>query len=129
MGIKILLAGPEALLPQKSELNENCKLSTLAEASKASDVLMFLRVQHERHQMFELDTSRYNEDFGLNDQILSLMKEKAIIMHPGPVNRGVEISDHLVEHSRSRIFKQMENGVYTRMAILDWLFNNQEANT
>ena len=52
---------------------------------------------------------------------MKLMKTNAIIMHPGPVNRDVEILSDLVEHPKSRIFKQMENGVYTRMAILDWL--------
>lgn len=122
MGIKILLCGPEDLLPNEDSFYSNCKLSTLKEAAKVSDVLMFLRVQHERHEMFELDISKYNEQFGLNEEIISLMKENAIIMHPAPVNRDVEIKSDLVEHKRSRIFKQMENGVYTRMAILDWLF-------
>lgn len=52
------------------------------------------------------------------------MKERAIIMHPAPVNRGVEIDDSLVESKQSRIFKQMENGVYIRMAVLKRAFQN-----
>jgi aspartate carbamoyltransferase catalytic subunit len=125
MGININLCGPQALLPNNSDIKSGCKVSLLKDAAKTSDVLMFLRVQHERHEMFELETSDYNKEFGLNDEIISLMKDKAIIMHPGPVNRDVEIAGHLVEHPRSRIFKQMENGVYTRMAILNWLYENE----
>lgn len=91
------------------------------DAIKISDVVMFLRIQHERHMAFELQTENYNEHYGLNHQRIKDLKPKAIIMHPGPVNRDVEILSDLVEHPQSRIFKQMENGVYTRMAILDWL--------
>jgi aspartate carbamoyltransferase catalytic subunit len=124
MGISILLCGPEALLPEDKDLKDGCKRMLLKDAAVESDVLMFLRVQHERHEMFELETTDYNKEFGLNDEVLSLMKDDAIIMHPGPVNRDVEIASHLVEHPRSRIFKQMENGIYTRMAILDWLYKD-----
>lgn len=84
---------------------------------------MFLRVQHERHEAFELDINDYNQAFGLNHARVKMMKDKAIIMHPGPVNRDVEVLSELVEHPQSRIFKQMQNGVYTRMAILDWLYS------
>ena len=91
------------------------------EAIKKSDAIMFLRVQHERHTTSEVDTKTYNEKFGLNDERIKLVKNNAIILHPGPVNRDVEIATHLVEHEKSRIFKQMENGVYIRMAILEWI--------
>lgn len=121
LGINVLLSGPQSLLPAKKDLPSHCEVVNLKEAAQEADALMFLRVQHERHQMFELDIKDYNKNFGLNDELLSLMKKKSIIMHPGPVNRDVEILNHLVECDRSRIFKQMENGVYTRMAILDWL--------
>ncbi|UXR70331.1 MULTISPECIES: aspartate carbamoyltransferase catalytic subunit [unclassified Staphylococcus] len=84
------------------------------------DIVMLLRVQHERHdggsQGFEAST--YHEQYGLSQARYEQMKEKAIIMHPAPVNRDVEIADHLVEAPKSRIFKQMENGVYVRMAVL-----------
>ncbi len=126
MGIKVLLCGPESLLPPPQKLEDNCQVSTLKEAAKVSDVLMFLRVQHERHQAFELSIENYNNEFGLNHNIINLMPTNSIVMHPAPVNRGVEILDELVEHPKSRIFKQMENGVYTRMAILDWLYCNEE---
>lgn len=84
------------------------------------DIVMLLRVQHERHtsgnQSFQKET--YHQQFGLTDARYQRLKDKAIIMHPAPVNRGVEIADHLVEAPKSRIFKQMENGVFLRMAVL-----------
>lgn len=86
-----------------------------------TDVLMLLRVQHERHHTenwFSKET--YHEKYGLTIERERVMKDRAIIMHPAPVNRGVEIADELVEASRSRIFKQMENGVYMRMATLEY---------
>lgn len=118
---KINLCGPKELLPEENSLPINCKIKSLDEALVESDVVMFLRVQHERHHLFELDIKNYNESFGLNDRRIKLLNDKAIIMHPGPFNRDVEISSHLVEHNQSRIFKQMENGIYTRMAILEWI--------
>lgn len=84
------------------------------------DIIMLLRVQHERHENgMELSKEAYHERYGLTVQREKRMKEGAIIMHPAPFNRGVEIADDVVECSRSRIFKQMENGVYTRMAVLN----------
>lgn len=83
------------------------------------DVVMLLRIQHERHEnMFHLSAEEYHELYGLTLKRERRMKKGSIIMHPGPVNRGVEIADGLVECNRSRIFKQMQNGVYTRMAVL-----------
>ncbi len=80
---------------------------------------MLLRVQHERHDGgMELTKEQYHQQYGLTIEREQLMKEGAIIMHPAPFNRGVEIADEVVECKRSRIFKQMENGVYTRMAVL-----------
>ena len=74
----------------------------------------------ERHANLELDEKSYHTQFGMDESRLNRMKKNAIIMHPGPFNRGVEISDVVVEHPQSRIFKQMSNGVFTRMAILEW---------
>ncbi|MFJ7933074.1 aspartate carbamoyltransferase catalytic subunit [Sporosarcina sp. NPDC096371] len=85
-----------------------------------SDVVMLLRVQHERHEGEELFTKEsYHEQYGLTEQRALQMKKNAIIMHPGPFNRGVEIADSLIETAQSRIFKQMENGVYIRAAVLE----------
>ena len=80
---------------------------------------MLLRIQHERHENeMNMTKEEYHEKFGLNMERVNKMKEHAIIMHPAPFNRNVEIADDVVECSKSRIFKQMENGVFVRMAML-----------
>ncbi|VEF48468.1 aspartate carbamoyltransferase [Bacillus freudenreichii] len=92
------------------------------EAISFSDVLMLLRIQHERHDStMDLSAEHYHERYGLTVERENKMKPSGIIMHPGPVNRGVEIADSLVDSGKSRIFKQMENGVYARMAVLKHL--------
>ncbi|MFC2950176.1 aspartate carbamoyltransferase catalytic subunit [Virgibacillus sediminis] len=91
---------------------------SMDEAVKVSDVLMLLRIQHERHHGVAGPSVDYLTEYGLTKQREKKMKQHSIILHPAPVNRGVEIDSDLVECSRSRIFKQMENGVYMRMAIM-----------
>lgn len=84
------------------------------------DVVMLLRVQHERHDStMSYTKEEYLSRYGLNQARYNKLKRDAIIMHPAPVNRDVEISSVLVESEKSVIFKQMENGVYTRMSVLE----------
>ncbi|QUW21817.1 aspartate carbamoyltransferase catalytic subunit [Sporosarcina sp. Marseille-Q4063] len=91
-----------------------------------SDVVMLLRVQHERHNEKSIFTKEsYHNQFGLTLERAKRMKENAIIMHPAPFNRGVEIDEALIECPKSRIFKQMENGVYIRMAVLELILNGR----
>lgn len=117
-GMEIYLSGPSDLLPksQKSFVRE----IPFDDALPKVDAVMMLRIQLERHGGLELNQESYHRDFGLTKARLSTMKNNAIILHPGPFNRGIEITDELVEHPQSRIFKQMEKGVYARMAILEW---------
>jgi aspartate carbamoyltransferase catalytic subunit len=85
-----------------------------------ADVIILLRVQHERHETEDgFSKKQYHEQYGLTLSRYEQMKPSAIIMHPAPVNRDVEIADELVESEKSRIFKQMQNGVFIRMAILE----------
>lgn len=101
-------------------------LYSLDEALPTSDVVMLLRVQHERHQSGESFTKeQYHESYGMTLDRMHSMKENAIILHPAPFNRGVEIADEVVEGERSRIFEQMKNGVYMRMAILEFLLKEE----
>lgn len=89
------------------------------------DVCMLLRVQHERHEDgLSFDPADYHNNYGLTIERYHHLKEQAIVMHPAPVNRGVEIASELVEREQSRIFRQMENGVYTRMSILSHILDN-----
>lgn len=92
-----------------------------------TDVVMMLRVQHERHAVSALfSKENYHEEYGLTIERERKMKDTAIVMHPAPINRGVEIADSLVECSRSRIFKQMANGVFVRMAVLEYALKGRD---
>ncbi|MGI8315050.1 aspartate carbamoyltransferase catalytic subunit [Halobacillus mangrovi] len=97
---------------------------TMDEAVDRCDVLMLLRIQHERHDQTMSSTS-YLEQFGLTKEREARMKDHAIILHPAPVNRGVEIDSELVESSKSRIFRQMTNGVTVRMAVIQALMKGE----
>lgn len=95
----------------------------LDQAVQWADVVMMLRIQKERGaSLANMSDEQYLKTYGLNDHRYGMMKEHAIIMHPAPVNRGVEIADHLVEAPKSRIFKQMSNGVLVRKAVLKRAF-------
>lgn len=96
--------------------------SNLDELLPNLDIVMLLRVQNERHSnKINLSNEEYNNKYGMNMEKVKKLKSNSIIIHPAPFNRGVEISDDVVECEKSRIFKQVENGVYIRMAILEML--------
>lgn len=108
----------------KGEFETVC---TWEEILPESDVVMLLRVQHERHDNgHSFSKEEYHGKYGLTTIREKMMKKGAIIMHPAPINRGVEIADELVECERSRIFKQMHNGALVRMAILETLLKRRE---
>ena len=113
LGMDVYISGPE-------EFNDNsCKFMPFDQAVKEMDVIMLLRVQFERHtENMKLSVEDYHKQYGLTLERVSQMKPNAIIMHPAPVNRGVEIADEVVECEKSRIFPQMANGVYIRMAVI-----------
>lgn len=117
LGADVIFSGPTEWFDTHS-LSAS-RFRPIDEAIREADVVMLLRVQHERHQKKGSYTAaEYHSQFGLTLEREKAMKPKSIIMHPAPVNRNVEIADSLVECERSRIFKQMENGVYVRMAVL-----------
>ena len=114
LGATIYFSGPEIWFDKSTENFKN-----LDDIIEEIDVLMLLRIQHERHDHQSSYTAdEYLQKFGLTKNRETKMKKSAIIMHPAPINRGVEIDTDLVECERSRIFKQMQNGVFARMAIL-----------
>jgi aspartate carbamoyltransferase catalytic subunit len=117
LGAKVSFSGPETWFD--NDTINNGTFQQLDDLIGAVDVLMLLRIQHERHDQKSIfTTDEYLPKYGLTKEREKNMKANAIIMHPAPINRGVEIDSDLVECERSRIFKQMENGVYARMAIL-----------
>ena len=117
LGAKVYFSGPSKWFDEGTIINGT--YLSIDDLIKEVDVLMLLRIQHERHgEKMKISLETYHRKYGLTKEREKQMKENAIIMHPAPINRGVEIDDDLVESKRSRIFKQMENGVFARMAIL-----------
>lgn len=119
LGAKVYFSGPEQWFDEGPLMNGT--YLSINDLIEKVDVLMLLRIQHERHESKEklkLSAEKYHKQFGLTKEREKTMKKNAIIMHPAPINRGVEIDGDLIECKRSRIFKQMENGVFVRVAIL-----------
>lgn len=117
LGAKVYFSGPSEWFDEGAIINGT--FVALDDLVKEVDVLILLRIQHERHgEKMQISLDKYHKKYGLTKEREKAMKPEAIIMHPAPINRGVEIDDDLVECKRSRIFKQMENGVFARMAIL-----------
>ncbi len=114
LGAKVYFSGPEEFKDSSSDaINVD-----LDDTIENMDVVMMLRVQKERHVGKSGISEDYLSKYGLTLEREARMKKKAIIMHPAPVNRGVELDTRLVESEKSRIFKQMTNGVYARMAVI-----------
>ncbi|MCF6137037.1 aspartate carbamoyltransferase catalytic subunit [Pseudalkalibacillus berkeleyi] len=124
MGANVLFSGPEQWMDDEMENGYYVPIDT---AVKEADVVMMLRIQHERHRNgMDLMKEEYHQRYGLTVEREKMMKSQSIILHPAPVNRGVEIASELVESDRSRIFKQMNNGVAVRMAVLNWSLQFEE---
>lgn len=121
LGARVTLCAPPLLLPPASPGWGFATLSSdLDSCLPRADALMLLRIQKERADGAELPPADDLIDgYGLDEARLALMPEHAIIMHPGPVNRGVEIPGPLMDDPRSRIERQVSNGVYVRMAALE----------
>lgn len=116
-GARVNFSGPEEWFGTGEMMNGTYR--SFDHLLQEVDVLIMLRIQHERHEIpLTLSSHDYLRKYGLTNEREKIMKPNAIIMHPAPINRGVEMDSTLVECQRSRIFKQMENGVFARMAIL-----------
>jgi len=124
MGANVVLAGPRTLLPIGiDELPNGEGAVTIApsveDAVTGSDVVMMLRIQMERqNEAFFPSLREYSIQFGLNKRRLALAKPDAIVLHPGPVNRGIELASDVMDDTISVILNQVTNGVAVRMAIL-----------
>jgi aspartate carbamoyltransferase catalytic subunit len=118
MGAKVSFCAPNNMMA--ADLAGHAPYVSMNEALEA-DVVMMLRVQIERHEEDKMTTSAldYREQYGLTVERAAQMKPHAIIMHPAPINRNVEIDDELVEDKRSLIFTQIGHGVSIRMAVIE----------
>lgn len=119
MGARVRVAGPPTMIPVGIERLGAEVHYDVDEAIRDADVIMMLRIQLERQSRSLMPGKReYARFFGLNEERLKLAKPDAIIMHPGPMNRGVEISSDVADSTRSQILAQVSNGVAVRMALL-----------
>ncbi len=120
-GAHIVLCGPAALLPRELvRLAPGVTLTTnMNDAIRDADVIMMLRVQLERQHEAAFPAGEYYQFYGLRLEHLMLAKPDAIVMHPGPINRGREISSEVADSQKSAILNQVENGISVRMAVLE----------
>lgn len=126
LGAEVALAGPSTLMPVNLEEFGVAVYNDVEKAIEGADVVMGLRIQLERQKKGLFPSVReYNKYFGVNKERLALAKPDAILMHPGPVNRGVELNPDIVDGSQSVINEQVANGVCVRMSVLNMLANGK----
>lgn len=130
LGAKVTVFGPRTMIPRgcAEALGVGVTVApNLRAALEGADIVMVLRIQRERQtdQLFPTERE-YAQQFGLTPETLQLAPPEAIVMHPGPVNRGVELSPEVADGDRQVILDQVENGVAVRMAVLYLLAGNME---
>ena len=126
LGAEVVLAGPSTLMPVNLDEMGVDVYNDVEKAIEGADVVMGLRIQLERQKKGLFPSVReYNKYFGVNKERLALAKPDAILMHPGPVNRGVELNPDIVDGKQSVINEQVTNGVCVRMSVLNMLANGK----
>jgi aspartate carbamoyltransferase catalytic subunit len=121
LGAKVRFCAPLTMMPREPRAIADVQIaSSIDEAAEGADVMMMLRIQNERLAGAMMATTReYSRTFGLNARVLARAKPDAIIMHPGPINRGVELDTLLADSARSVVLDQVESGVAVRAAVLE----------
>jgi aspartate carbamoyltransferase catalytic subunit len=119
LGAKVKVCGPKTLIPKYiDKLNVEVE-TNLRKALEWCDVANMLRVQNERMDISYFPTTReYTQQFGLNKKLLDSLNKEIVVMHPGPINRGVEITSDVADSKQSIILEQVQNGVAIRMAVI-----------
>lgn len=121
LGASVAVCGPPTLLPPKPEVLGVDYAFRPEELLPTADVVMALRIQFERQNKMQIPSvNEYSQIWGLNCERAKLLKKDAIILHPGPINRGVELDPEVADGPRSVILDQVFNGVIVRMAVLSW---------
>lgn len=122
LGAKVYMHAPHTLIPKGIDTLGAVITKTREEALEGADVVMGLRIQLERQQGGAFPSlEEYHKFYGINEQLLKYAKKDALIMHPGPVNRGVEMTSDVIDHNNSKINEQVFNGIAVRMALLSLL--------
>ena len=129
MGAEVMVAGPPTLIPKYIEEAFGVKVEyNLKKALEWCDVANVLRIQLERQNQVLFSSLReYNLAYGISKRLLDSLHKPVVIMHPGPINRGVEIDSDVADGNQSIILQQVENGVATRMAVL-YLLSQKDTN-
>ncbi len=119
LGARVCVAGPRTMLPPGLEKMGCTVFSSVEDAVRDADCVMMLRIQRERQGATLIPSVReYSNYFALSEEKLNMAKQDAIVMHPGPINRGVELPSSIADGPRNVILDQVENGVAVRMALL-----------
>ena len=119
MGAHVVVSGPATMLPREIDTLGVVACTHIEEAIKDADIIMMLRIQTEREKQNVFPSLReYAQYFSLNRKNITLAREDCIVMHPGPMNRGIEISPEIADGPHSVILDQVTNGVAVRMALL-----------
>ena len=119
LGMEPRICGPDFFM------DKTAKIIDMEEAVQTSDVLNLLRVQFERDATLNMTVAEYHQLYGMTKKRVDQMKDGAIIIHPAPINRGVEIADEVAECKQSRILRQETNGVYARMAVINMVLEGK----
>lgn len=126
LGAEVRLVGPRTLLPRYPGGLPASLYSDLATGIANADVVMALRLQKERMGDGLISSvSEYASQFQINSRTIRIAKPECLVMHPGPINRGLELDDAVADGKNSVISEQVENGVFVRMAALKWAFSNK----
>jgi aspartate carbamoyltransferase catalytic subunit len=123
MGAEVAYCAPEAFVPQKEQWKEVKSFASLEEGVKWASVIMGLRVQRERHvdQGVGLSIAEYREKYRIGGDQLKFFAKDGILLHPGPVIRGIEFSDYVLSEPRCKVRDQVTNGVFVRAALLSFV--------
>ena len=126
LGIRVAVVGPPTLMPRGIGKLGVEAFDSLDEAIPGADILMFLRIQSERQKKNLFPSLReYSQSYGMNTARLKKAKSDVLIMHPGPINRGIEMSSDVADGANSVILEQVTNGVAVRMAVLFLVMGGQ----
>jgi len=129
LGAKVKVCGPKTLIPRYMEKIGVEVESNLKKALEWCDVANMLRVQNERMEISYFPSTReYTQQYGVNRALLDSLKKEIVIMHPGPINRGVEITSDVADSKQSIILEQVQNGVAIRMAVIYLLASKIKVN-
>jgi aspartate carbamoyltransferase catalytic subunit len=129
MGAEVTLAGPPTLIPKYIRESFNVNVTyNVKEALEWCDVANVLRIQLERQNQVLFSSLReYNQAYGITRRLLQSLSKEVVIMHPGPINRGVELDSNVADSGQSIILDQVENGVAVRMAVLYLLSGRKDS--